>query len=269
MKTCRIDGCDKELRALGYCAMHYYRIRYSPTADMRPSSLRSPDRGCKVKGCVRCHYAKDYCQLHYDRIRRYGEGANLSNKSLKVRRLCKIEGCNRYRAGQGFCRMHYERWRDHGKNADMRPEPLPLKTKPDTCTIEGCNKPYNSNGYCQMHASRWRKNGDPGPAEKSRKDKGERIINVGGYATLFKPDHPNSGKRGRILEHRFAMSEFLGRPLVAGETVHHKNGAKLDNRIENLELWTGDHPSSQRVSDLVEWAEEILDKYGTEMTRLP
>lgn len=59
-----------------------------------------------------------------------------------------------------------------------------------------------------------------------------------GYRTVFKPDHPNATASGWILEHRFIMSNHLGRPLHRSEIVHHKNEDKLDNRIENLEITT-------------------------------
>jgi len=65
-----------------------------------------------------------------------------------------------------------------------------------------------------------------------------------------------------IFEHRAIMEDYLGRPLKEFETVHHKNGNRLDNRIENLELWASKQPPGQRVEDLVIWAKEILELYN-------
>jgi hypothetical protein len=71
----------------------------------------------------------------------------------------------------------------------------------------------------------------------------------------------NQSKQEFQLQHRKIMEDSLGRSLYEGENVHHKNGVRDDNRLENLELWVTKQPKGQRPEDLVEWAEEILSRY--------
>lgn len=69
----------------------------------------------------------------------------------------------------------------------------------------------------------------------SKGHKYSRITNYG-YKTLYDPANPCANKRGEVLEHRKVMEDYIGRPLTENEVIHHKNGIKTDNRIENLQI---------------------------------
>jgi len=67
--------------------------------------------------------------------------------------------------------------------------------------------------------------------------KGGRFKDTDGYILIHNPKHPCARGDGYILEHRLVMMEELGRYLESYEIVHHRNGIKDDNRVENLELF--------------------------------
>lgn len=165
-------------------------------------------------------------------------------------KLLSCRHCGRDIYCKKMCRSHYDKWRAHG-------DPLWQRVKLE-CSVSGCENIHEAKGYCCSHYNRWKKHGDPlgGKYKVGRHNKY-------GYIIIFMPGHPNAYKSdGRILEHRYVMSECLGRPLLKNEQVHHKNGNRSDNRIKNLELWSTSQPPGQRVEDKVEWAREILKLYG-------
>ena len=75
--------------------------------------------------------------------------------------------------------------------------------------------------------------------------KGGRYKHDKGYVYVLKPDHPYTSSKGYVFEHRLVMEQHLGRYLIPNiDDIHHINGIKNDNRIENLQLFEhGTHSS--------------------------
>ena len=231
---------------------------------------------CSIDGCDKAKYSKGYCNSHYGR---YKDGRDM-NAPFKPKRPthCSIDGCNRKHQGLGFCSMHYHRHKKGMK--DMRPEPLVAPngqrhTKP--CSIDGCEKVMRLFGMCTRHASRVKKGitdmrpGKIAPGLKigeKRKPYGHQYITATGYIWIVvdpKLSFGQESKAGYMAEHRYIMSRHLGRALLTHENIHHINGVRDDNRLENLELWDTSQPNGGRLTDKIKWWKESLEQYGFEV----
>jgi len=129
------------------------------------------------------------------------------------------------------------------------------KQERSVCSVDGCDTRATAYGFCRLHHYRWKTNGDPTLTRIA--PKGSGCINRAGYRQVVVDSKS-------IFEHRWVMEQHLGRELHAHERVHHKNGERADNRLENLELWTVSHPPGQRVEDKIAWAVEFLRTYAPE-----
>lgn len=125
------------------------------------------------------------------------------------------------------------------------------------CRVDGCKAIPQSGQYqhCPAHEKKLRAGArfeDLKPSARSKPGSGH--INEHGYRIVR--------VRGRAMpEHRVVMIRHLGRLLLPHENVHHVNGVRHDNRIENLELWSSSQPPGQRIADKVMWAKELLAIY--------
>ena len=83
----------------------------------------------------------------------------------------------------------------------------------------------------------WRENiGNAQRGDKNYFWKGGHYIS-NGYLLIWQPHHPNADSKGYVSEHRLVMEKKIDRFLKKEEVVHHINGIKIDNRIENLILF--------------------------------
>jgi len=145
--------------------------------------------------------------------------------------------------------MHWGRFRKHGTTEPYRGH----GGIPNLCSVDGCSTKLASHGMCHSHWKMFKSRGTTDRFIRSRNP----YIDGSGYVR-----ERIDGERQGQLQHRLVMAAHLGRALLPHENVHHINGVKTDNRLENLELWSSWQPSGQRVEDKVSWAKEILALYS-------
>lgn len=246
-RGCCVRDCEQPFHKKGFCFTHYQELRT-----------------CAVEGCAKPLYAKRMCEAHYCYNLRQGATSSLRSPLTLVCREC---GCTLHPKCHGWCDTHY----NYHKRRDELPIPL------RRCSVKGCELPHSGKGYCIQHYRRFVNGSDVTTLIKhNTREFRTGSINPDGYLVVQRQGHPNAASQGAIFEHRFLVSEYLGRPLLPRENVHHRNGIRTENTVgpcvlqnqcicegqrHNLELWTKSQPSGQRVADKVRWAQEILALY--------
>ncbi len=211
---------------------------------------------CTVDDCDRRIYARGHCERHYRQLLRRG---SIPAAPAPPPVNCKVQTCERRAVTRGWCHGHYLRWRRTGEVAADRLLARPTRA---ACAVPGCSQSQHGRGLCRTHLRRLDLLGHPAEDVPVRSP-GDSGWLTHGYRGVVVPEDLRhlTGGAAHVLEHRLVMAVLLGRPLADGESVHHKNGDRLDNRPENLELWSSRQPAGQRAQDKLAFAYELIRLY--------
>lgn len=255
---CSAPDCEQLARSNSSmgpaCTKHYQRVS-KHGAWNKPVCAQ---RHCAVSGCERTYYAKGHCFRHWARIHRTGS-VELVGHGQRNCGQCGVVYTSRSTM-QGRCEIclrdpHCTSCGRVWKWSNLMCSKCYRLAHAKPCA--DCGKiigPYASSGKCQSCGSF---------REFVRRP------SVGGYVMVYGVrDYPIRPGRG-VREHHYVYWQDTGHACdtTKGESVHHMNGQRDDNRANNLELWSKSQPSGQRVSDKIRWALELLALYGSDPTK--
>jgi hypothetical protein len=240
---CKVANCENTTKggAFGLCHPHYMQMR---------------------KGLI----DKEGVQLRERlRVASYGPGAQ-----------CAVEGCFNRPKVHGLCSGHWQR--QAAGLALAAPFGHPRGRNPNTvgCCVPDCGARANNRSMCHKHAEQRRRGILDDQGNRLREPHRGGSIKVHGptldphgYVLARVPDGYQGRTRDgcRVLEHRLLLEQSLGRLLEDWEIVHHRNGVRHDNRLENLELMDGrarkgeGHPPGHATT--VEEVSTALDRLRT------
>jgi hypothetical protein len=178
------------------------------------------------------------------------------------RASCSVDGCEAPGQKRGLCFRHYARFRRTGEvgtaefqqsaRAGSGRKPMtPPKFDCEKCgktTIRTQNLLSHAYDYTQRFCSKGC--ADAALFKGGYVHRGYRVLTVAGVP---------------VPEHRLVMEQSLGRKLLDRETVHHRDGNRLNNAIENLELWSNRHSKGQRVDEKIAHYKSFLQEHGVDV----
>jgi hypothetical protein len=187
-----------------------------------------------MKLCPSCQIEKEESEFSKD--------SNAKDGKFSICRSCVHDRYVQFRDAGKVPESREKRW-GHRICIKCSKDYIPSTAKQKYCSVAcsapatkacaSCGKEFHNSHYSRRYCS----------YECYKESKiGKEDITANGYVRRKVPlDTPGVNPDGRMMLHRYIMQKHLGRPLKDSEQVHHINGNKLDNRLENLQLRIGVH----------------------------
>lgn len=159
-------------------------------------------------------------------------------QQAKIKRICRAKHCDMSGHTKSLCHKHYQKLRRYGERSISHPE---ICTRCDNPVFSYVKKKTGKRSYSATCKECLHKDS----LARSIAKNGMRGYDSQGYVRI----RLENGQF--VAEHRLVLEQKLGRKLRKGESVHHINGIRDDNRPENLELWLGAIRYGQRAKDVI------------------